>query len=91
MFPRFHFKFYITAEYFNRNIPVIYSFHETEGIGLTCVAKAGLPAEQQTPRLSPQLAIMMYFSVIRAQTAVVPDLSSPLATFRQSFKTSALI
>merc|ERR1719187_258481 len=46
----------------------------------SCVTRAGLPLTQKTPLLSPQLASMRNLSVIRAQTAVVPDLSSPLAT-----------
>jgi hypothetical protein len=73
----------------NEKHKAIYLYRYCKKACLTCVARAGLPAEQQTPRLSPQLAMMMYFSVIRAHTAVVPDLSSPLATFSQSINDDA--
>ena len=47
----------------------------------SCVTRTGLaPSPLKTPRESPQLEKIMYLVLINAQMAVVPDLSSPLAT-----------
>ena len=47
----------------------------------SCVTRRGLePSPLSTPRESPQFEKSMYLSVIRTQMAVVPLLSSPLAT-----------
>ena len=54
-------------------------FEETYSL-TTWVASTGLPLVQHTPRLSPQFAMIRYFCDMSAHTAVVPDLSSPLAT-----------
>ena len=47
----------------------------------SCVTRTGrAPSPLNTPRESPQLEKMTYLVLINAQMAVVPDLSSPLAT-----------
>ena len=57
---------------------IIDSLHRNQH---TCVTNTGLePSPLKTPLESPQLEKIVYFSEIKTQIAVVPLLSSPLAT-----------